>query len=319
MILKNIEDKDENIKRLEGLLGLNLDNQQKFRIQNEIQNIKKGIAGEKESAFHINDVFKDSYIAHDIRLESEEEVVQIDHLVINKFGVVFLFESKNYSNDVMISKDGVFSYYDKKAKEFKPFPSPIEQSMRHERILRRSFFSKINFIPTEVIHMVLFNHKAKIFTKESQPFNNVCYPEALGTNLKKIVYKKGSLLILSAFKNKFVSAIKNSISPKEAIELLIKDYHKPFITNYHKKFGIKKDDDNKALTMAKAATFLKAKKTDLENLLVEKEFLIRHEKGYLKITESGKKEGITLQKGKFGFYILIPKTFLEKLEKGESK
>lgn len=136
MILKNIDSKDETIKTLEKLLEDSSSEKQKNLIENELKTIKKGYQKEKENAYLIDFEFKNSknvYIIHDLRLEHNGRVAQIDHLLLSRFGIEVL-ESKSFTGIVTIKSDNSLEvkYKDKIIAQ----PNPLEQASRHETVLR---------------------------------------------------------------------------------------------------------------------------------------------------------------------------------------
>ena len=327
MIIKEIDPKDDAIQKLESLLEYDISKLQRKNIQTEISRLKKGITGEKQAAYHINQIFTKSFVAHDLRLDVDGEIAQIDHIAINKFGFVVLFETKNFSTDVKIDNDGVFHFYDYKRKDFRPFPSPIEQSKRHEKVIRKAF-KKINFIPVEIEHLVVFDHKAKI-TKPKQGFDNVCYPDMIEKAHDKLADNMGALNTVIGLGNLAKRVIKtDSLSPKDALSKLVEEFHKPSEIDYRAKFQIetKQDtivdnlpDDNQTvktepsstnqydmLTLAKAAKEIGIKTKEFEVLLIAKGLLFRNENDFLMLSEAGKEAGIRFRKGRAGFYFLIP-------------
>lgn len=135
MLLKPADDKSKRLALLEDLQrSPSIDSFQKKWLHDELMRFKKGIQGEKESAHYIDNYFKDSenhVILHDLRFIIDDEVTQIDHLIINKILGIYLLETKNYACNLIINDRGEFTA------EYETgrfgIPSPIEQSLRHER------------------------------------------------------------------------------------------------------------------------------------------------------------------------------------------
>ena len=62
--------------------------------------LKRGIQGERESAHYLDHYFKDGenhVVLHDLRFVVDGDVTQIDHLIINRAGGMYLLETKNYA------------------------------------------------------------------------------------------------------------------------------------------------------------------------------------------------------------------------------
>lgn len=137
MLLKSADDKTRRLTLLGDLQQSPLitASQRKW-LREEYARVRKGIQGERDSAHYIDSHFKDSpnhFVIHDLRQVSDGGVAQIDHMVINRAGAMFLLETKNYSGSLVINEFGEFTaVYDD---ERFGIESPIEQSRRHERIL----------------------------------------------------------------------------------------------------------------------------------------------------------------------------------------
>lgn len=139
MLLKTADDKSRRLALLEDLQrSTRLDAFQKKWLRDELMRLRKGIQGEKDSAYYLDQYFKhgvNHVVLHDLRFVVDGDVAQIDHLVINRGFGIYLFETKNYSGNLVINDHGEFTaQYDDM--HF-GIPSPIEQSQRHARILNR--------------------------------------------------------------------------------------------------------------------------------------------------------------------------------------
>jgi hypothetical protein len=168
VLIKTADDKSKRIKLLEelqqsGQLGA----AQKKWLRDELHRFKKALLGERESAFYLDDHFKDSpnhAVIHDLRLLFEGEVAQIDHLVFGRAGFVYLIETKNYSGNLIINEAGEFTA-DYDGDQY-GIPSPLEQSRRHERILHK-LAEQLGIVgrvdkKLDVHHVVLMHPKAII-------------------------------------------------------------------------------------------------------------------------------------------------------------
>ena len=72
-------------------------------------------------------------VIHDLRLEHNGRVAQIDHLLIGRFFDVFVIESKNLKTAVRVNGDGEFEVRNKWG--WKGMASPVEQNKRHIQVL----------------------------------------------------------------------------------------------------------------------------------------------------------------------------------------
>lgn len=139
VLLKTADDKSKRLNLLEDLQrSAMLDARQKKWLREELMRLRKGLQGEKESAYFLDQYFKggeNHVVLHDLRFVVDGDVAQIDHLVINRGIGMYLLETKNYAGNLSINDRGEFAVqYDD---EHFGIPSPIEQSHRHERVLRR--------------------------------------------------------------------------------------------------------------------------------------------------------------------------------------
>ena len=168
MLLKSADDKSRRVTLLEELQrSAQLDYSQKKWLREEVSRLKKGIQGERDSAHYIDSYFKDGenhFIVHDLRLVVDGDVAQIDHLIINRAGHFYLLETKNYAGSLAINAHGEFTaiYDDDRF----GIPSPIEQSLRHERILAK-LLERLNIVARtqkqpEFHHVVMLHPKAII-------------------------------------------------------------------------------------------------------------------------------------------------------------
>ena len=139
MLIKSADDKSKRLALLQDLQQSPvLDAWQKNKLREELVRLRKGIQGEEEAAFYLNSYFKggeNHVLLHDLRVVVDGDVAQIDHLIINRTGHMFLLETKNFAANIEINAYGEFTaVYDQ---DRFGIPSPLEQSLRHERILSK--------------------------------------------------------------------------------------------------------------------------------------------------------------------------------------
>lgn len=152
MIIKQADDKHYRLDYLQSLLSHpNADASIKKRIDREILNIKAGIRGEEEAAYEMKVHWGDSknwMIINDLRIEHNDLVAQIDHLLINRWLEMWVCESKHFSEGIAINEHGEFAAFFGN----KPYgiPSPIEQNNKHILILKRFFDSGAVKLPTRL-------------------------------------------------------------------------------------------------------------------------------------------------------------------------
>lgn len=141
MLLKSADNKDSQISVLKNLLDhKNVSAEKKQQIERELRNLLAGIATEKQAAYDINFYFgqsKNVIVLHDLRLQVNGRVAQIDHLLMNRAFDVFVLETKTYSTGLSINENGEFSTsYDGRDVGIS---SPIEQNNRHIAVLQDAF------------------------------------------------------------------------------------------------------------------------------------------------------------------------------------
>jgi len=177
MLIKSADDKSKRLTLLEDLQKSPLlEAKHKKWLREELMRCRKGVQGEKESAYYLESYFKDSenhVLLHDLRLLVEGDVAQIDHLAINRLGFVFLIETKNYAGDLTVNEYGEFAVtYDE---DRFGIPSPLEQSLRHERVLAKLMdkLGMVGRLDTKVVfhHVVMLHPKATIQRPDAKAFD----------------------------------------------------------------------------------------------------------------------------------------------------
>lgn len=139
MLIKHADDKSKRLAFLQELQNSpNLTKTQKDWLHDELWRLRQGIKGEKDAAYYINADYRDDpdcAVLHDLRIVEEGEVAQIDHLLVGR-NFMILLETKNFTGNVRINAQGEFSVIYPSGKRM-GIASPLEQSRRHEKILRK--------------------------------------------------------------------------------------------------------------------------------------------------------------------------------------
>lgn len=159
MILKQKDALDEQVQRLEhAIKGLG-PGRERQRLEKDLAAIRAGAKGEEEAAYHIDFHLKDSpnwAVIHDLRIEWNGRVAQIDHLLIDRFLEVYVVESKSFRTKIRHANGGWerlnFSHWE-------GIPSPVEQNERHIVVLKE-LIDELGFAPTRlgiVLQPVFFN------------------------------------------------------------------------------------------------------------------------------------------------------------------
>lgn len=157
IFLKKESDDEIKIEKL-NLKRQEIDDNEKWKIDKNIERIYKGIQGEKQVAFELENSGEDMYILHDVLLSytRHPSPAQIDYLVITR-KYIYVIEVKNWSGNIEIDNKGNFNHIivDKNnlvhiGSEY----SPVTQNQRHldavkgiaidemDRKLRKKIFKK---------------------------------------------------------------------------------------------------------------------------------------------------------------------------------
>jgi hypothetical protein len=139
MRLKTADDRAPDIEALQALLARpGLDDRTKRQIETEIWNVRLGAKAESDAAYQIDFDLKDSRhwaVIHDLRIDLEGHVAQIDHLVISRMLEVFVCESKSFTGGVKVNDHAEWVTF--RAGRPMGIPSPVEQNRRHIAVLER--------------------------------------------------------------------------------------------------------------------------------------------------------------------------------------
>lgn len=198
MIIKHADDKTKRLNLLTELTKSDrLDARQRQWAEDELVRTKRGIEGERDAAYYIDSYFKDSKnhaVLHDLRIEVDGDIAQIDHLLLNRSNRLFLFETKCFNGNLQINEHGEFTMNYSGGRVF-GIPSPIEQSKRHERVLQK-VLDRLEITgrtgKPEFVHAVLLHPKAVIARPDSKDFNsdNVIKADAIETWHKRWIDKE---------------------------------------------------------------------------------------------------------------------------------
>jgi hypothetical protein len=141
MLIKPADDKAPDLQALQTLTNRpDVPSAIRSRIEQEIRNIQSGIRGEEEAAYEIEFHYgkaRNWASIHDLRLECDGRVAQIDHLLINRVLECYVCESKRFGEGVAINDQGEFTaFFNGRAYGV---PSPLEQNRRHIAVLESVF------------------------------------------------------------------------------------------------------------------------------------------------------------------------------------
>ncbi|MEE4265384.1 MAG: nuclease-related domain-containing protein, partial [Desulfobacteraceae bacterium] len=127
---------EKAVAQLTDLLSLNLSSTKKFLIERELKRLNP--AGSVcRTASHLINFYcadcSDWAIIHDLEIESNGFATHIDHILINKFLDIHLFESRNYNYNIKITADGEFLVFD--GHQYHPVDSPLEENKKRIRVV----------------------------------------------------------------------------------------------------------------------------------------------------------------------------------------
>jgi len=246
MIIKNKDNNQDSIDYLSDLLERDFPDEKKSLIEREIKSLYAGSSDEGTAAHFLNLEFKQSknwVLIHDLRLQHNDDIAHIDHLLIGRDMDVFVIDSRNYTYDVAISEKGEFSYFYNSA----PYAtsSPIEQNKKWIKLLDK-FLIDNELLPKRLGMTLNPNYKNIVLISANSEL----------TKPLKGLYDCSSVMKTEKFSDRFIGRIDNDnaiedisslatvISPdslKRFAEKIVL-HHKPAVTDYVASFGL--DPDN---------------------------------------------------------------------------
>jgi len=244
MIFKNRDSKKNDLILLKKLLSCNLTEKQKFLINRELSNIQKGDAGENDAAYFINFYYGNSprwAVIHDLRIEYNGQVAQIDHLLINRLFDFYILESKSYKNGIKINECGEFeALYNNK---YYGIQSPLEQNKRHIYLLDLLLKNE-NILPKRLgisikpkyFNYILISPNSTIKRPAKKRFNTDSVIKA--DTLKTVIDRNADTLPITEIG---IIAKLASFSTISELADKIVSYHSPKQINWIKRFGINKE------------------------------------------------------------------------------
>jgi nuclease-like protein len=149
MLIKSADDKQPDIDALNGLLARpGLDGATRRRVETELRRVQAGARGEREAAYEIEFHYganPNRMTIHDLRLEVDGRVAQIDHLLIDRLLGVWVCESKHFSEGVAVDDYGEWTgFYNRRPDGI---GSPIEQNRKHIAVLNDVFAKRLVELP----------------------------------------------------------------------------------------------------------------------------------------------------------------------------
>jgi Nuclease-related domain len=153
MLLKSADDRGADLRSLEALRARpGLDPRTQRAIDDELWSIRLGAKAEADAAYQLDFDLRDNenwVVIHDLRIDLDGRVAQIDHLVISRLFEVFVCESKSYTGGVKVNDQGEWSTY----RDRRPIgiPSPVEQNRRHIKVLEEVIERGLIKLPRRIV------------------------------------------------------------------------------------------------------------------------------------------------------------------------
>jgi len=191
VLIKSAGDKQAEIDALEALLVRpDVDGATRHRIELEIRMVRAGVSGERDAAYEIEFHLgsnRNQMTIHDLRIECDGRVAQIDHLIVNRLLDIWVCESKHFAEGVEINEHGEWvAFYGNRPHGIS---SPIEQNRRHVMVLADVFAKGLVPLPTrlgitikpQINSLVLVSDRARISRPKGRTAERV---EGLETVIK---------------------------------------------------------------------------------------------------------------------------------------
>lgn len=245
MLIKAATDRSQDLETLQSLLASpGITAPTRALIDKEIRNIRAGAKGEAEAAYEIEFHHKASRnwaVIHDLRIEHQGRVAQIDHLLINRWLEIWVCESKHFSEGVAINEQGEFTGFF----AGRPYgvPSPLEQNRKHVAVLQAILSSSVIQLPTRlrltlkpaIQSVILVSKGARISRPKTMPdgIDRVIKSDQLRDLIeRRIVEESAAASLLSM--GRFISS-----ETLEDLAKKIAGLHRPITFDWAGKFGLK--------------------------------------------------------------------------------
>jgi hypothetical protein len=241
MQVKGADDRTADLSVLNSLLaGPGISSAARQRLEQEIRSVRAGAVGERDAAYEIEFYFGKSTnyaTIHDLRLEHDGRVAQIDHLIINRVLQIWVCESKHFVDSVSINAQGEWTR-GYRAHEY-GVPSPIEQNRKHvdvlDAVLRSGAVSlprRIFTMRPDLLSLVLVSNNAVI--KRPPKGSRV---EGIDTVIKAERLKSG---VYDTWDDSVRTMVQRLVST-ETIQRIARDLvalHRPIAFDWAAKFGV---------------------------------------------------------------------------------
>jgi hypothetical protein len=300
MIIKNADAKNSHVQQLENLLTV-ATGEQKNKIAQELRNIRAGIKGEQEAAYLIDFDFgksQNTLVIHDLRLEIDGRVAQIDHLLVNRTLNIFVLETKHFHAGLKITEDGEFMSWNAFRKCFEGMSSPFAQNERHITVLndalsRIDMPSKVGLRLSPVCHSyVLVSSKARIDRPKKFDTSRIIKSDMLSATLDRFFDKAGVFEVVGSLARCL------SAETLEKVGQTLVRMHRPAKFDYAAKFGMQPVQQSVPLDTLAPPVVIKPEPTPQR--IVSSEKPAESTNPYT--CRECKNANISVQYGKYGYY-----------------
>jgi hypothetical protein len=246
MLIKTKDSSEKAIQELEAIRQLpNLPVETRTNVEKELKTLRAGERGEKDAAYYIDLYYREHQnwaVLHDLRIEHNGTVAQIDHLLVNRLFEFYILETKSFAHGLKITERGEFLRWN--GHHYDAMASPIEQLKRHVHVL--DGFLRVGDILPKRLGLplqpyfrpyVLVSPISKVIRPAKKHFDTDMVIKS--DELFNQIQKDGNKLnLVDVF-----SGVAKLISTETLIEFTHKlaSYHKPITMNYLLKFGIQPD------------------------------------------------------------------------------
>ncbi|PRR79829.1 NERD domain-containing protein [Clostridium vincentii] len=171
IFIKDFCNDNTQLKDLQDLFDKLNDGEKKDVIEKDIMLQRYGISGESNVHYELKTSFMPMLCLHDVRIEHEDYVAQLDFVVItNKFLAVL--ETKKLNGNITVNRDGDFirTIRTRRGREFKEgIYSPITQNARHSKIVKELLSQKLNINKIPLKSLVVMANPKSIINKDKCP------------------------------------------------------------------------------------------------------------------------------------------------------
>jgi hypothetical protein len=262
VFIKEFCKENQQIQDLEKIVATLKDGKKKERISKDISYLKQGMFGEKNVFFELKNSNTPLLCLHDIRLEYEGLVAQIDFLVLTKQYICIL-ETKQLQGNIDINKEGDFIrvYTDKFRKTTRSgMYSPVEQNRKHVNLVKKLLKEKFDIDKMPVKSLIVMANAKTIIRKDYAP-----------KEIQEQIIRSENL---SVYLSKWIDEIDYNLKEDQVFTVAnyLKENHKPIIFDYNAKYKL---DEKAAVVYNNEDKIEQDKKQEIDGTVKAEEILIK--------------------------------------------